>query len=110
MNRKATQERSIDEMITTRRGSIGVAPLYPLIEYAGGLRIPDEVFEDPVIQKLEILGVDIIFLYAYKCSSLPQPIGDFNADTLHQRTNDILSYRKEEVSTLQLQVTRPRVS
>ncbi|KAF5846417.1 hypothetical protein GGP41_003797 [Bipolaris sorokiniana] len=55
--------------------SVGVAPLYHLVEYAHEIVLPDEVFEHPVIQALERLGADFVIL-----------------------SNDILSYRKEEVS------------
>ncbi|KAK2002105.1 terpene synthase metal binding domain-containing protein [Colletotrichum falcatum] len=64
---------SLQEMLQTRRLSVGVAPLYHLVEYAHSLQIPDEVFEDPAIQALELLGADFVIL-----------------------ANDILSYRKEE--------------
>ncbi|CVK85123.1 uncharacterized protein FMAN_02036 [Fusarium mangiferae] len=64
---------SIQEMLDTRRLSSGVTPLYHLIEYAHDIRLPDEVFDNPVIQKLELLGADFVLL-----------------------SNDILSYRKEE--------------
>ncbi|KAK1984687.1 terpene synthase metal binding domain-containing protein [Colletotrichum cereale] len=64
---------SLQDMLQTRRLSVGVAPLYHLVEYAHSLQVPDEVFEDPAIQALERLGADFIIL-----------------------SNDILSYRKEE--------------
>ncbi|KAK1959930.1 terpene synthase metal binding domain-containing protein [Colletotrichum sublineola] len=64
---------SLQYMLQTRRLSVGVAPLYHLVEYAHSLQIPDEVFEDPAIQALERLGADLVIL-----------------------SNDILSYRKEE--------------
>ncbi|KAF4454624.1 hypothetical protein F53441_2858 [Fusarium austroafricanum] len=64
---------SIEEMLETRRLSSGVTPLYHLVEYAHDITLPDEVFEDPVIQTLERLGSDFVLL-----------------------SNDILSYRKEE--------------
>ncbi|KAH8164929.1 hypothetical protein CIB48_g3318 [Xylaria polymorpha] len=59
----------IAEMLETRRKSIGVFPMYPLIEFAYDLAIPDEVFSHPTIQALENLGAEM---------------------------NDILSYQKEE--------------
>ncbi|USP77060.1 uncharacterized protein yc1106_04334 [Curvularia clavata] len=64
---------SLQEMLSTRQLSVGVAPLYHLVEYAHEIVLPDEVFEDPVIQALERLGADFVIL-----------------------SNDILSYRKEE--------------
>ncbi|KAH7344353.1 terpene synthase metal binding domain-containing protein [Pyrenochaeta sp. MPI-SDFR-AT-0127] len=68
---------SLQEMLQTRQLSVGVAPLYHLVEYAHGIQLPDEVFEHPVIQALERLGADFVIL-----------------------SNDILSYCKEEVSLL----------
>jgi hypothetical protein len=53
---------SIEEMLKTRQLSSGVTPLYHLIEYAHGIKLPDEVFENPVIQTLERLGVDFVLL------------------------------------------------
>ncbi|KAK2028364.1 terpene synthase metal binding domain-containing protein [Colletotrichum zoysiae] len=66
---------SLQDMLQTRRMSVGVAPVYPFQEYAESLQMPDEVFESPAIQDLERIGGDLIIL-----------------------TNDILSYRKEEAS------------
>jgi hypothetical protein len=64
---------SLEEMLSTRQLSVGVAPLYHLVEYAHEIVLPDKVFEHPVIQTLERLGADFVIL-----------------------SNDILSYRKEE--------------
>lgn len=55
---------SLQEMLQTRQLSVGVAPLYHLVEYAHELQLPDEVFEHPVIQALERLGADFVILYA----------------------------------------------
>jgi hypothetical protein len=49
---------------STRQLSVGVAPLYHLVEYAHEISLPDEVFEHPVIQALERLGADFVILYA----------------------------------------------
>jgi Terpene synthase family 2, C-terminal metal binding len=51
---------SLEEMVLTRRLSAGVSPLYHLVEYAHGIEMPDEVFEHPVIQELEYLGIDLV--------------------------------------------------
>ncbi|KAI1811307.1 terpene synthase metal binding domain-containing protein [Poronia punctata] len=64
---------SVEEMIETRRMSIGVFPMYPLVEFAYSLNLPDEVFEHPIVRTLEDLGAEFVMLM-----------------------NDILSYRKEE--------------
>ncbi|RGP69189.1 terpene synthase metal-containing [Fusarium longipes] len=53
---------SIEEMLRTRRLSSGVTPLYHLVEFAHDIQLPDEVFENPVIQTLERLGVDFVLL------------------------------------------------
>lgn len=55
---------SLKEMLSTRQLSVGVAPLYHLVEYAHEIVLPDEVFEHPVIQVLERLGADFVILYA----------------------------------------------
>ncbi|KAH6607017.1 putative pentalenene synthase, partial [Trichoderma cornu-damae] len=64
---------SLEDIVIIRRESAGCRPLYHLVEYAHGLRVPDEVFENPVIQELENLGMDMVAI-----------------------SNDILSYRKEQ--------------
>ncbi|KAL7784317.1 isoprenoid synthase domain-containing protein [Trichoderma ceciliae] len=64
---------SLEEIVMIRRESAGCRPLYHLVEYAHGLRVPDEVFDDPIIQELENLGMDMVAI-----------------------SNDILSYRKEQ--------------
>lgn len=51
---------SLEELVMIRRESAGCRPLFHLVEYAHHLQVPDEVFEDPVIQELEILGVDMV--------------------------------------------------
>ena len=50
----------LEEMIKTRQESAGVSPLYHLAEYAHDIRLPDWVFDDPVIQELETLGIDMV--------------------------------------------------
>ena len=54
---------TIQEMLETRRMSIGVFPMYPLVEFAYGLDLPDEVFCHPTIQALENLGAEFVMLY-----------------------------------------------
>ncbi|KAK7931189.1 terpene synthase [Apiospora marii] len=58
----ADQTPTILEMVKTRRMSIGVFPMYPLIEFAYDLNLPDEVFLDPTVQKLENLGAEFVML------------------------------------------------
>ncbi|KAL7948162.1 isoprenoid synthase domain-containing protein [Trichoderma barbatum] len=64
---------TLEEIAMIRRESAGCRPLYHLVEYAHGLQVPDEVFDHPVIQELENLGMDMVAI-----------------------SNDILSYRKEQ--------------
>ncbi|KAJ3498172.1 hypothetical protein NLG97_g1330 [Lecanicillium saksenae] len=64
---------SLEEITAIRRNSAGCKPLYHLVEYAHGLQIPDEVFDSPIIQELEDLGMDMVAI-----------------------SNDILSYKKEQ--------------
>ncbi|KAI3339300.1 isoprenoid synthase domain-containing protein [Ustulina deusta] len=66
-----------EEMLTKRQLSAGVGPLFPLVEYAHALRIPDYVFEHPAIQEIEQLGIDFVVI-----------------------TNDTLSYMKEEAESV----------
>ncbi|KAL7917433.1 isoprenoid synthase domain-containing protein [Trichoderma austrokoningii] len=72
-NHFAGKTPSLEEIVLIRQRSAGCKPLYHLVEYAHGLVIPDEVFENAVIQELECLGMDMVAI-----------------------SNDILSYRKEQ--------------
>ncbi|KAL9487903.1 hypothetical protein ACSS6W_000180 [Trichoderma asperelloides] len=72
-NHFASKTPSLEEIVLIRRKSAGCKPLYHLVEYAHDLRVPDEVFDNPVIQELECLGMDMVAI-----------------------SNDILSYRKEQ--------------
>lgn len=62
-----------EEMLTMRRGSVCVRALHSLVEYGHQIDLPKFVFEDPTIQEIEIIGIDLTLLH-----------------------NDVLSYRKEE--------------
>ncbi|KAE8326568.1 isoprenoid synthase domain-containing protein [Aspergillus sergii] len=68
---------TLDEMLTLRRQSAGVSPLFALVEYVTAyghkLHIPDSVFETRSIKEIERIGIDLVLLQ-----------------------NDILSYCKEE--------------
>ncbi|PYI05323.1 pentalenene synthase [Aspergillus sclerotiicarbonarius CBS 121057] len=64
---------SLEKMLSLRRQSAGVSPLFALVEYAHKLDIPDFVFECKSIQEIERIGIDLVLLQ-----------------------NDILSYCKEE--------------
>ena len=67
--------RDPEDLLTIRRSSIGAQPLYALVEFGHQLDIPKAVFDHSLIQQIRVLGVDLILIQ-----------------------NDILSYRKEEVS------------
>ncbi|KAF7192761.1 Cycloaraneosene synthase sdnA [Pseudocercospora fuligena] len=69
----ADETPTLSEMLSIRRQSAGVAPLYPLFEYAQALDLPDEFFDSEWVQELEELGMDCALLQ-----------------------NDMLSYFKEE--------------
>ena len=50
----------MDSYIRFRRGASGCNPCFTLIEYANGLNLPDEVFEDPAIRTLQETANDIV--------------------------------------------------
>ncbi|KAH7018023.1 uncharacterized protein B0I36DRAFT_354344 [Microdochium trichocladiopsis] len=66
------------EILLTRRDSAGVLPIYRLVEYARSLRLPDEIFELPLIQEMEILGMDMIAISNDMLSYLKEEVGDRN--------------------------------
>jgi hypothetical protein len=53
---------SIEDTLSTRRKSAGVAPLYALAEYALKLDLPNAVFENESIQEIERIGVDFVVM------------------------------------------------
>lgn len=90
-NQFASKTPSLEEVVVIRQTSAGCKPLYHLVEYAHGLVIPDEVFNDPIIQELECLGMDMVAMY--EALEIPGV-----RKLTFARSNDILSYRKEQVS------------
>lgn len=56
----SNQKPSLEDTILVRRESAGVKPLYYLVEYAHNLDVPNEVFNDPHIQELETLGMNMV--------------------------------------------------
>lgn len=52
--------RTVDEYFLIRRDTIGAKPAFAVLEF--GLNLPDEVFEDPVIQTLTDVCIDLIIL------------------------------------------------
>ena len=56
------ETQSMEEMIVRRRSSIGIAPLYVLVEYCSDLELGERVFWLSEIQHLEMLAADIVFM------------------------------------------------
>ncbi|KAG6876332.1 hypothetical protein C0993_003968, partial [Termitomyces sp. T159_Od127] len=52
--------RNVDEYFLIRRDTIGARPAFVVLEF--GLNLPDEVFEDPIIQALTNACIDLIIL------------------------------------------------
>jgi len=50
----------LDSYIRFRRDASGCKPCFTLIEYANGLDLPDEVFEEPIIRTLQETANDIV--------------------------------------------------
>ena len=50
----------LDTYIGFRRDTSGCKPCFALIEYANGLNLPDEVFEDPTVRMLQETVNDIV--------------------------------------------------
>ena len=50
----------MDSYIRFRRDASGCNPCFTLIEYANGLDLSDEVFEDPTIHTLQVTANDIV--------------------------------------------------
>ncbi|KAH8756856.1 pentalenene synthase [Hyaloscypha finlandica] len=59
-----TLEETIKGYIDYRFHSIGVLPLFTFVEYACGLEIPDEVFEDSFMHEIQRIGIRLIVLTA----------------------------------------------
>ncbi|KAG6872336.1 hypothetical protein C0995_010633 [Termitomyces sp. Mi166 len=67
--------RNIDEYFLVRRDTIGAMPAFAVLEFR--LDLPAEVFEDPVIQRLTNVCVDMIILSNDICSyNVEQARGD----------------------------------
>lgn len=62
-----------EDLIALRRNSIGVKPLFAFVEYGHGIELPDYVFDNLLIQEIQILGVDWVLIQ-----------------------NDLISYPKDE--------------
>jgi len=64
---------SLEDQLLNRRDTIGVEPLFPLIEHALKLNLPNDVLANNSIRECERIVIDLIII-----------------------ANDIVSYRKEE--------------
>ena len=49
---------TLEQFIVERRENGGVRPFFDLIEYALKLDLPDEVFEDEALMRIENAGID----------------------------------------------------
>ncbi|KAG5335594.1 hypothetical protein C0989_000920, partial [Termitomyces sp. Mn162] len=58
--------RSIDEYFHVRRKTVGVKPSLALFQF--GLNLPDDVLEDPIIERLTNACIDMIILDNVKLS------------------------------------------
>lgn len=63
----------VEAMLAMRRKSVCVSTLFALVEFGHQIILPDSVFANPVMEQIEIIGIDITLMH-----------------------NDLLSYRKEE--------------
>ena len=50
----------MDSYVRFRRDASGCKPCFTLIEYANGLDLPDEIFEDPIVCALQETANDIV--------------------------------------------------
>ncbi|KAG5350946.1 hypothetical protein C0989_008523 [Termitomyces sp. Mn162] len=66
IDRAENHIRSIDDYFLVRRHTIGAMPSFVLLHFE--LELPEEVFEDPVIQRLENASADMISLCNDICS------------------------------------------
>ncbi|KAK6400434.1 hypothetical protein LTR81_024311 [Elasticomyces elasticus] len=64
---------SVEEVFKNRRQSVCAAPLFVLMQLGQRIALPSGIFEDPVLQRLQELAIDLVLLH-----------------------NDLLSYPKEE--------------
>jgi hypothetical protein len=67
------QVQKPEDLIKLRRNSIGVKPLYAFVEYGHNIELPDYVIQHPLIQEIELLGIDWVLIQ-----------------------NDLISYPKDE--------------
>ncbi|KAG6883541.1 hypothetical protein C0992_008520, partial [Termitomyces sp. T32_za158] len=69
--------RNIDEYFLVRRETIGAKPAFWILQF--GLNLPEDVFDDPIIQRLTISCTDMLILGNDLCSyNVEQARGDDN--------------------------------
>lgn len=56
------QSQTPEEYLDYRRRSVGVRPMFPLIEYCYNLDLPEDVFSHKVICELEDMAVDLVLM------------------------------------------------
>lgn len=78
VNSRARDPRDItvEEYLSFRRGTIGAMPCFCLVEYAEGIDLPQYIIDHPSIAACQQVAVDLVLI-----------------------DNDVLSYRKDLVST-----------
>lgn len=54
--------RDIDAYMNLRRGTIGVYPAITLAEYGGDIRVPQQVYDHPSLQKIMQISADLVIL------------------------------------------------
>ncbi|KAL1849095.1 hypothetical protein Plec18170_007754 [Paecilomyces lecythidis] len=69
----------LESFINHHRGSVGIYPIYPILEYCNNLNLPDYVFESASIQKLEALGAEIVLLTNDSMSYLKEAVRSFSS-------------------------------
>lgn len=67
---------TVEEYLSFRRGTIGAMPCFCLVEYAEGIDLPQYIIDHPSIAACQQVAVDLVLI-----------------------DNDVLSYRKDLVST-----------
>jgi hypothetical protein len=51
-----------EDMLARRQLSAGVSPIFPLVEYACELRLPNQILEHEIIKELEQVVTDFVLM------------------------------------------------
>ncbi|KAM7200686.1 Cycloaraneosene synthase sdnA [Naviculisporaceae sp. PSN 640] len=81
--RKITLDVDLDDYMETRRHSIGAYSLFAVVEWAHGIKAPEEAMEHPSVQTCERVAADLTWL-----------------------VNDVLSYKKDLAFGVEHNLTR----